>query len=221
MKRFPLKSLPSQRLWKNITNVQHWDLSIRLGKRLLITFQNNAEHKIKRVSIQNTSQNLLHKCQVVQIWLTETPLCYFYNEELETLEHFLFYCEKVNTFWNELNTILKSQDLVSANFDIKNILFGHFCSDDDDSILANYIILESKYLIFCSKLSKSPFICKMQKKHTKSNVSLSIKITNSISTIKNGYLSFPWWNFSYHQASRTTISTNVAFCYLFLQVTLA
>ena len=70
---------------------------------------------------------------------------------------------KVNTFWNELNTILKSQDLVSTNFDIKDILFGHFCSDDDHSILANYIILESKYLIFCSKLSKSPFICEIQK----------------------------------------------------------
>ena len=47
--------------------------------------------------------------------------------------------------------VLKSQDLVSTNFDIKDsniILFGHFCSDDDDIILANYIILESKYLIF-------------------------------------------------------------------------
>ena len=83
--------------------------------------------------------------------LSKTPLCYFCNEELETLEHFLFHCEKVNTFWNEINTILKSQDLVSTNFDIKDILFVHFCSDDDDSILANYIILESKYLIFCSK----------------------------------------------------------------------
>ena len=40
--------------------------------------------------------------------LSETPLCYFCDEELETLEHFLFHCKKVNTFWNELNTILKS-----------------------------------------------------------------------------------------------------------------
>ena len=79
--------------------------------------------------------------------------------ELETSEHFLFHCEKVNTFWNELNTILKSQDLVITNFDIKDLLFGHFCSVNDDSILVNYIIiLESKYLIFRSKLlSKSSF----------------------------------------------------------------
>ena len=51
---------------------------------------------------------------------------------------------------------VQSQDLVSTNFDIKDILFGHFCSDDDDSILVNYIILESKNLIFRSKLSRSP-----------------------------------------------------------------
>ena len=75
---------------------------------------------------------------------------------------------------------VQSQDLVSTNFDIKDILFGHFCSDDDDSILVNYIILESKYLIFRSKLSRSPFspfICKMLKK----NIHKKIKITNSTS----------------------------------------
>ena len=27
---------------------------------------------------------------------------------------------------NELNTILKSQDLFSTNFDFKHVLFGHF-----------------------------------------------------------------------------------------------
>ena len=43
--------------------------------------------------------------------------------------------------------------IVSTNFEIKDILFGNFCSDDDDSILLNHIVLESKYLIFCSKLS--------------------------------------------------------------------
>ena len=56
-----------------------------------------------------------------------------------------FHWEKVDTFWNELNTILKSQDLVSTNFDIKDIVFGNFCLDSDDSILVNYIILEGKY----------------------------------------------------------------------------
>ena len=57
--------------------------------------------------------------------------------------------EKTNPTPNPLvRPRVQSQDLVSTNFDIKDTLFGHFCSDDDDSILVNYIILESKYLIF-------------------------------------------------------------------------
>ena len=87
--------------------------------------------------------------------LADSPLCYFCNKELETLEHFLFYCSKVSTFWNELNILLKSQKLISKDFHIKDILFGLLSADNnDDNILVNYIILESKYLIFRSKLSK-------------------------------------------------------------------
>ncbi|XP_044170625.1 uncharacterized protein LOC122954675 [Acropora millepora] len=87
--------------------------------------------------------------------LADSPLCYFCNKELETLEHFLFYCSKVSTFWNELNILLKSQKLISKDFHIKDILFGLLSADNnDDNILVNYIILESKYLIFRSKLRK-------------------------------------------------------------------
>ena len=89
--------------------------------------------------------------------LAVSPLCYFCNKELETLEHFFFYCSKVSTFWNELNILLKSQKLISKNFHIQDhILFGLFSADNvDDNILVNYTILESKYLIFRSKLSQT------------------------------------------------------------------
>ena len=74
---------------------------------------------------------------------------------METLEHFFFYCSKVSTFWNELNILLKSQKIISKNFHIQDILFGLFSADNvDDNILVNYI-LESKYLIFRSKLSQT------------------------------------------------------------------
>ena len=42
-----------------------------------------------------------------------------------------------------------------TNFHVKDILFGQFCSDNDDSIQVNYIILESKFISFRSNLSKS------------------------------------------------------------------
>ena len=89
--------------------------------------------------------------------LAVSPLCYMYfcNKELETLEHFFFYCSKVSTFWNELNILLKSQKLISKNFHIQDIVFGLFSADNVDDNNYIIIILESKYLIFRSKLSQT------------------------------------------------------------------
>ena len=64
--------------------------------------------------------------------LADSPLFYFCNKELETLEHFLFYCNKVSTFWNERNILLKSQKLISKVFHIKDILFGLLSADNND-----------------------------------------------------------------------------------------
>jgi len=83
-----------------------------------------------------------------------SPLCYFCGEEIETLEHFFFFRERVRTFWKELNTILKSQKITSSSFDVKDVIFGLF-HPENNSILVNYIILESKYFIYRSKLKKT------------------------------------------------------------------
>ena len=87
--------------------------------------------------------------------IVDSPLCYFCGEEIETLEHFFFFCERVRTFWKELNTILKSQKITSSSFDIKDVIFGLF-HPENNSILVNHIfILESKYFIYRSKLNKT------------------------------------------------------------------
>ena len=80
----------------------------------------------------------------------------FLGEEIlpETLELFFFSCERVRTFWKELNTILKSQKITSSSFDIKDVIFGLF-HPENNSILVNYIILEIKYFIYRSKLNKT------------------------------------------------------------------
>ena len=75
--------------------------------------------------------------------LADSPLCYFCNKELETLEHFLFYCSKVSTFWNELNILLKSQKLISKDFHIKDILFRLLSADNNDD---NILVIITLYL---------------------------------------------------------------------------
>ena len=65
-----------------------------------------------------------------------------------------------------------------TNFDVKDILFGQFCSDNDDSIQVNHTILESRLISFRSKLSKSflstsLILTKGKKNRTNSNVSFA------------------------------------------------
>ena len=81
--------------------------------------------------------------------IVDSPLCYFCGEEiLETLELFFFFCERVRTFWKELNAI------TSSSFDIKDVIFGLF-SPGEQQYFSYYIILESKYFIYRSKLNKT------------------------------------------------------------------
>ena len=85
------------------------------------------------------------------------PLCYFCGKELETLEHLFFCCPKVHAFWDEVKVILNSQGITFKSLGIKDIFFG-FCdtpNHDNDGILLNYIVLESKYFIYHTKFNKT------------------------------------------------------------------
>ena len=84
--------------------------------------------------------------------------CYLCGTDLETLEHFFFYCSKVHTFWDEVTVLLNSQGITFRPFDIKDICFG-FC--ESDCMLLNYIILESKYFIYRTKLNKTSLSLKL------------------------------------------------------------
>ena len=86
--------------------------------------------------------------------IADSPLRYFCNKELETLEHFFFQCEIVSSFWNEVNSILKLQKLISAPFNIKDIFFGIVNAISNSVLIV--IILEGKFFIYRSKLNKFP-----------------------------------------------------------------
>ena len=53
----------------------------------------------------------------------DSPLCYFCEKELETLEHLLFYCPRVHAFWDEVTVMLNSQGITLKSPDIKVILY--------------------------------------------------------------------------------------------------
>ena len=85
----------------------------------------------------------------------ESPLCYFCENVIETIEHFLLLCPRVQVFWNEVCSTFGEKLKWSRSLHIKDIFFG---SQDlkTHNTLTNYIILESKYFLYRCKLNKTP-----------------------------------------------------------------
>ena len=79
------------------------------------------------------------------------------------MEHFFFYCSKVRAFWDEVTVMLNSQGITFRPFDMKDIVFGFLDTPtcDSDCMLLNYIILESKDLIYRTKLNKTSLSLKL------------------------------------------------------------
>jgi len=87
----------------------------------------------------------------------------------------------VHAFWDEVTVMLNSQGITFKSLDVKNIVFC-FCflffdapNHDNDRILLNYIVLESKYFIYRTKLNKTPLSFK----------SLFERIKNTFQTERN------------------------------------
>ena len=71
----------------------------------------------------------------------------------------------MRALWDEVTIMLNSQGITFRSFDIKDIVFGFLDTDtptgDSDYMLLNYIILESKYLIYRTKLNKTSLSLKL------------------------------------------------------------
>ena len=91
-----------------------------------------------------------------------------------------------------------------TNFDVEDFLFGQSCSDNDDSIQVNYVILDSKFISFRSKLSKlflSPSLILTKGKkivliltsHCKNKQKSNLHFHNT----QNGMVLCLWWHLSY------------------------
>ena len=93
------------------------------------------------------TNHLLHK-----IGKVISPLCYFCQSEIETLEHMLFDCRHVNDFWKDIYMLLRNQNIASVPFSKKYVIFGAY-ELNSNLLLINQIILEGKYYIYCCKMN--------------------------------------------------------------------
>ena len=89
----------------------------------------------------------------------------------------------MHAFWDEVTVMLRSQGITFKSPDIKDIFFGLFDAPnhDSDGILLNYIVLESKYFIYRTKLNKTSLSFKSLFERIKN----TFQIERSIATKNN------------------------------------
>ena len=94
--------------------------------------------------------------------LSKTPLCYFCNEESETLEHFLFHCETLSGMSLTLFLNRKTQSQPTSTLRI--FYLAIFAGMMMTVFLLIILFSRVNIFIFCSKYIiplDQPFICKM------------------------------------------------------------
>lgn len=135
------------------TDTSHLDWE----KIYLLPFKTTLHTKLREFQYKILNRFLYTNDMLFKFKKVDSPLCYFCGKELETLEHLFFCCPKVHVFWNEVAVMLNSHGITFKSLDIKDILFGFFDVRNHDSggSLLNYIVLESKYFIYRTKLNKT------------------------------------------------------------------
>ena len=111
----------------------------------------------------------LHKVK-----LSDTPLCTFCNNEIETLVHLFVECNKVTNVWKEVIDKLL-QPFGVTNLTKSEIILGVETTPEQNEII-NHIILEVKYYIYVCKLEK----CDPLFNRIKNRLKITERIENEI-----------------------------------------
>ena len=95
-------------------------------KIYLLPFKTTLHTKLREFQYKILNRILYTNVMLFKFKKVDSPLCYFCEKELETLEHLLFYCPRVHAFWDEVTVMLNSQGITLKSPDIKDIVFGFF-----------------------------------------------------------------------------------------------
>ena len=104
--------------------------------------------------IQSLQYKILHRyfncnSNLFKWKIREDPYC---NEcgNIDTIEHFFYYCRVVNIFWNRIENWLKNIMEIYVKFTLLEIILG-ITFKNSFAHLCNYIILHAKHFIYIKK----------------------------------------------------------------------
>ena len=85
------------------------------------------------------------------LWkITESSVCWYCNQ-VDTLEHYFFYCDQSRDIWKEVEKIVQSALKLKINFTVLEILLGIPCSKYTTHHTLNLLMLFTKQFIYSQK----------------------------------------------------------------------
>ena len=102
--------------------------------------------------------------------LADSPKCGYCNgNNIDTLDHHLFYCEVANLFWKSLECWIKNNLNMSFAFTVCEILLGTNFQNEGNLVVVNYLILLGKWFLNKQKSENQPisfthFLMKLKSK---------------------------------------------------------
>ena len=82
-----------------------------------------------------------------------TELCYYCNDEVETVTHFFYTCNKAKKIWERIENALPPEVKACTKFDVKNVLLNRV--HENPRSIVNYVVLLVKQLIFAQRCLKA------------------------------------------------------------------
>ena len=84
----------------------------------------NVDHKTKELQYKILNNYLNTNARLKRIKILDDELCYFCNEEAETLEHLFLSCVHVRKFWNEFLGWYLQFSQIEINIDYRTVVLG-------------------------------------------------------------------------------------------------
>jgi len=110
-------------------------------------FNCTIETKLRSFQYQVLNRSLVTNKHLYQWNMSISERCSFCNQDVETIEHLLFQCEKVKQFWKEYSDIFHPHlDLNVIVANQKSVILGATCTQNRN--LVNHLILLCKKYVY-------------------------------------------------------------------------
>ena len=152
-----IKKKQNQTIIPNIVNLWKRKLDIDIDKKVWLTpVETTAEIRLRELQFKISHNLYPTNILLKKMKVTENINCDFCNDEIDTMEHFFFYCKQIKDIWKHIESLFIAKTGKRLTIDAKTALFGIQTGyTKSDLKFANHLILISKMCISIVKKTKS------------------------------------------------------------------